>query len=402
MAQSIYQKIVFKLLNSMKLGRLHLSFGNSAYEFGEGDEIAASIQVNDKEFFKQIVLHGDIGFGESFMEKRWETPDLTSVISWMIMNIENLPGMSGSAKRFNPISLLRYSDQLLQYFQPNSMRGSKRNIAKHYDLSNEFFNHFLDPSMTYSSALFLNEDDSLEKAQQQKYDSLCQSIKLTKNDHLLEIGCGWGGFAVYAAKKYGCKITGITISKAQYQYAIERVKMEKLDKQVKIVFKDYRLITGKYDKVVSIEMIEAVGHKYFSKYFERINDLLKPTGILGLQAIIIPDKRYEEYRKSADWIRKHIFPGGLLPSIRKINESINQASDLNLYSLKEMGLSYAKTLRCWYDSFNSDLTAIRKLGFDESFLRKWAYYLCSCEASFELRNINVVQMVYARPNNPGF
>lgn len=402
MAQSIYQKIVFNLLNSMKLGKLHLSFENKSYEFGEGDEITANIQVNHKEFFKQIVLHGDIGFGESYMEKHWETADLAGVISWMILNIDSLPGMSGSASRFNPINLLRYSDRLIQLLQPNSLKGSNRNIARHYDLSNEFFMRFLDSTMTYSSALFLGENDPLEKAQKQKYDSLCQSIKLSKNDHILEIGCGWGGFAVHSAKHYGCKVTGITISEEQYKYAVERIKREKLDDKVEILFKDYRLVDGKYDKVVSIEMIEAVGHKYFRKYFEKINDLLKPAGVLGLQAIIIADKRYEEYRKGADWIRKHIFPGGLLPSIRKINESINQVSNLNLYSLKEMGFSYAKTLRCWYENFNSDLPAITKLGFDESFLRKWEYYLCSCQASFEQRNINVVQMVYARPNHPYF
>lgn len=386
----------------MKLGKLHLSFESESFEFGTGDEIIADIHVNDKEFFKRIVLHGDIGFGESYMEKHWETSDLTKVISWMIINIESLPGMSGSAKRFNPINLLRYSDQLLQFLQPNSLKGSKRNIARHYDLSNDFFIHFLDPTMTYSSALFLKQNDPLEKAQQQKYDSLCQSIKLSKNDHVLEIGCGWGGFAIYAARKYGCKVTGITISEEQYKYAVEKIKKEKLNNRVEILFKDYRLVAGKYDKIISIEMIEAVGHKYFGKYFGKINDLLKPTGVLGLQAIIIADKRYEEYRKGADWIRKHIFPGGLLPSISKINESINQVSNLNMYSLKEMGLSYAKTLRCWYDNFQSELPAIRNLGFDESFLRKWEYYLCSCEASFEQRNINVVQMVYARPNHPHF
>ncbi|MEJ2595543.1 MAG: cyclopropane-fatty-acyl-phospholipid synthase [bacterium] len=253
--------------------------------------------------------------------------------------------------------------------------------------------------MTYSCAYFEEDKLSLEQAQSRKYDRLCRETGLQKGDRVLEIGCGWGGFAIHAASNYDCHVTGITISREQYNYARSRVEKAGLENSVEIVFEDYRRITGKFDRIVSIEMIEAVGHKYLETYFRKITDLLKPDGVLGLQAIIIPDNRYEEYRKSVDWLQKHIFPGGLLPSVAKINDSINRVGNLNLYSLKEMGLSYAGTLRHWFNNFNHNLEAINKLGFDEIFLKKWEYYLCCCEASFLQRNINVVQMVYARPNN---
>jgi cyclopropane-fatty-acyl-phospholipid synthase len=323
-------------------------------------------------------------------------------VAWFIKNINDLPGMSGSAKAFNPINLLKFTNRIEHVFKPNSHKGSLSNISQHYDLNNDFFKLFLDPSMTYSSALFSDKNQPLEEAQENKYDSLCQLMKINEKDHVLEIGCGWGGFAVFAAKKYGCKITGITISKEQYEFAKKRIKKVGLENQIEILMKDYRDLEGKFDKVVSIEMIEAVGHRYFKSYFGKINQVLSEKGVLGLQAIIIPDKRYNEYRKSVDWIQKHIFPGGLLPSIGKINETINQTGNLNLFSLKDMGLSYAQTLNYWFVNFQNNLEGVRQLGFDESFIRKWQFYLCSCEAAFAERNINVVQMVYARPNNPSF
>lgn len=403
MQQSFYRKIVFRLLNNMQEGRLVLTLGESEkYEFGNGNEVNADISVNDERFFKRIVLHGDIGFGEAYMERLWDTSNLTNVISWMIMNINNLPGMSGSQKRFNPINLLRLYDKFIQRLKPNSLDGSRKNISAHYDLSNDFFQTFLDPTMTYSSALFNNQSESLEEAQRNKYESLCQSLKLSGKDHVLEIGCGWGGFAIYAASNYGSKVTGITISQEQYTHAKELVESAGLEDKIEILFKDYRKVEGKFDKIVSIEMIEAVGHKYFYQYFKKISEVLKPGGVLGLQAIIIADNRYEQYRKGADWIRKHIFPGGLLPSINKINEMVTQTSSMNLYSLKEMGVSYATTLRNWFTNFHNNLPTVSSLGFDETFIRKWEYYLCSCEASFKERNINVVQMIYAHPNNPEF
>lgn len=375
---------------------------NDELFFGEADEVSAELVVHDEAFFKQVVLFGDVGFGEAYMSKLWDTPDLTELVSWLIRNMNQLPGMSGSDRRFNPINFLKVVNRISHVFKPNTAKGSRRNISRHYDLNNDFFRLFLDPSMTYSSALFTSEGMTLEQAQVEKYDHLCRSVKLNENDHVLEIGCGWGGFAVYAAKKYNCKVTGITISKEQYHYAVDRVKNEGLEDKVEFLMKDYRHVEGNFSKVVSIEMIEAVGHRYFNTYFETIDRLLDKNGVLGLQAIVIPDNRYDQYRKSVDWIQKHIFPGGLLPSIAKINSAINQAGNLNLFMLKEMGLSYARTLHAWYTNFELQLDKVKKLGFDEQFIRKWEYYLCSCEAAFKERNINVVQMVYARPNNPDF
>jgi len=403
MTQTIYKKIVLQIFDRMKKGRLDFSIvGGENYHFGQGDEIIADLRVNDKRFFKRLVLYGEIGLGEAYMDGIWETSDLTKIISFLIMNMAHVPKTSLSARLTNPTNFLKIINRFGRLLKPNTLKGAKKNIAAHYDLSNDFYKTFLDPSMTYSCALFTNDNHSLEQAQQEKFDSLCHSIKLNSGDHVLEIGCGWGGFAVYAAKKYGCKITGITISTEQYNYALQRVKDAGLEKQIDIRFEDYRKVTGKFDKVVSIEMIEAVGHKYFGSYFGKINSVLKKNGVLGLQAIITPDSHYERYRKDVGWIQKHIFPGGLLPSIGIINHTINKTGNLNLYALKEMGLSYAKTLKNWYENFEANLTDIKILGFSDRFIRKWEYYLCSCEASFLQRDINVVQMVYARPNNPDF
>jgi len=253
--------------------------------------------------------------------------------------------------------------------------------------------------MTYSCGYFKQNENTLQEAQANKYDRLCESVKLNSNDHVLEIGCGWGGFAVHAAKKYGCKVTGITISKEQYDYAIQRIKKEGLENRVNIVLEDYRKIKGSFDKIISIEMLEAVGHKYLNAYFKKCHEVLKKDGVLGLQVIISPDSRYNALKNSVDWIQKHIFPGSLLPSVAAMNKAINDTGDMTLFSLNEMGLNYARTLATWRENFNNKIIEVKKLGFDDPFIRKWNYYLSYCEAAFAARNINVVQLVYSRPNN---
>ena len=367
--------------------------------YGNGKEPGAEIRIKSPDFYRKVVLYGDIGFGESFVDNDWETPDLVELISFMIQNSKKLEKLSIAEKILSPLNFLKAYNWILHNLKFNSIEGAKKNISMHYDLSNEFFKLFLDKSMTYSSAYFKNENEALGEAQIAKYEMLCQSIKLQSCDHVLEIGCGWGGFAAYAAKNYGCKVTAITISREQFDYATYFVKKENLENQVFILLMDYRLVEGKFDKIVSIEMIEAVGHRYFKDYFKKIDSLLSVDGILGLQAIIIPDTMYESYRKSVDWIQKYIFPGGLLPSISKINQTLNQFSTLNLYVLKEFGLSYAETLSTWKKNMFEKQVEIKKLGFNETFLRKWEYYFSYCEAAFRQRNINVVQLVYSRPNN---
>lgn len=396
-----YEKQVFRLLEKMTLGTLNVTMPDGSKRvIGSGQgEISANVKVNNYYFFKRCVLYGDIGFGEAYVEGEWETDNITNVIKWFLLNVENAPGISGSAAQSAVLNILKAFNTVRHLRRANSEKGSRKNISEHYDLNNDFFALFLDPSMTYSSAYFREEDLDLEQAQYEKYDRLCQQLKLKPTDHVLEIGSGWGGNAIHIASKYGCKVTTVTISEEQYKLAKERVAQHNLTEKVNVVVQDYRKVTGQFDKIVSIEMLEAVGAEYLEPYFKKCHELLKKDGILGIQVITCPDSRFEQLRHGVDWIQKHIFPGSLLPSVGALNEAINRTGDLTLVDLKDMGLHYARTLATWYDRFNANLDGVKKLGFDETFIRKWNYYLCYCEAAFAMRNINVMQMIYARPNN---
>ena len=365
---------------------------------GEGS-IAASIVVNSNEFYKRIILFGDIGFGEAYVDGLWDTDNITNVIKWVLLNIENAPGISGSKIQALSLNLLKVYNKLSHFKRANTIEGSRKNISEHYDLNNDFFASFLDPTMTYSAAYFYRDGLSLQEAQLAKYERLCRQLHLRATDHVLEIGSGWGGNAIYMAKTYGCRVTSLTISEEQHKLAVERVEAEGLSDKVKILLQDYRLMEGVFDKIVSVEMLEAVGHKFMDVYFTKCHQLLKKNGILALQVITSPDSRFESLKKGVDWIQKHIFPGSLLPSVGAINSSINRTGDLTMVDLKDIGLDYAKTLKLWYDSFNANLSKVKTLGFDDIFIRKWNYYLCYCEAAFAMRNINVMHLVYSRPNN---
>jgi cyclopropane-fatty-acyl-phospholipid synthase len=398
---SFYQDIVLKFLSKMDKGRLYITLTSGeqiTIGTGEGN-IAASIVVNSDEFYKRIILFGDIGFGEAYVDGLWDTGNITHVINWVLLNIENAPGVSGSKIQTLSLNLLKLYNKLSHFKRANTVEGSRKNIAEHYDLNNDFFASFLDPTMTYSSAYFYRDGLSLEEAQLAKYDRLCRQLHLKPQDHVLEIGSGWGGNAIYMAKTYGCKVTSLTISEEQRKLAVERVEAAGLTGKVKIVLKDYRLMEGVFDKIVSVEMLEAVGFNYIDVYFKKCHNLLKKNGILAIQVITSPDSRYQSLRKGVDWIQKHIFPGSLLPSVGAINASVNRTGDLTMIDLKDIGLDYAKTLKLWYDAFNANLPTVRSLGFDDNFIRKWNYYLCYCEAAFAMRNINVMHMVYTRPNN---
>ncbi len=400
-SSSFYQALVLKFLAPMTQGRLVLTLpSGQVVTFGDGKApIQATVRIKNMTFFRKCILAGDIGFGESYVDGDWETDDLTQVIAWMILNVESNPAVSGSHRRFSMVNLLSFANRLYHLARANTVSGSRKNIEAHYDLSNEFFQLFLDPSMTYSSAYFATGQEDLQTAQTLKYDRLCQKLKLCASDHVLEIGSGWGGFAVHAAKTYGCKITTITISHEQYAYAKKRFKDAGLDHLIDIQMIDYRKVQGTYEKVVSIEMLEAVGHEYLPAYFQVCHDRLKKSGLLALQVIISPDSRYNAFRKNVDWIQKHIFPGSLLPSIAAINQSVNKTGDLFQYNLEDLGQHYTRTLKTWRDTMNTNAQRIKDLGFDDAFLRKWNYYFSYCEAAFRMRNISVVQMVYARPNN---
>ncbi|CAN5218204.1 cyclopropane-fatty-acyl-phospholipid synthase family protein [soil metagenome] len=398
---SFYQDVVLKFLSKMDNGCLYLTLPDgreTTIGNGEGN-ISASININSDEFYKRVILFGDIGFGEAYVDGLWDTDNITNVIKWVLHNIENAPGVSGSKTQTLALNLLKWLNKLSHFKRANTIDGSRKNISAHYDLNNDFFASFLDPTMTYSSAYFYKDGLSLEEAQLAKYERLCRQLQLKPTDNVLEIGSGWGGNAIYMAKTYGCKVTSLTISEEQHKMAVERVEAAGLSDRVSILIKDYRQMEGQFDKIVSVEMLEAVGFSYLDVYFRKCHELLKQKGILAIQVITSPDSRYDSLRKGVDWIQKHIFPGSLLPSVGAINNAINRTGDLTLVDLKDIGLDYAKTLKLWYDAFNANLPTVRSLGFDETFIRKWNYYLCYCEAAFEMRNINVMHLVYTRPNN---
>src|SRR6185312_9322826 len=399
--RSWYESLVLKFLSNMKKGNATLTMPSGeiiTWGTGEGN-ISASITISDKRFFEKCVLFGDVGFGDAFTDGYWQTDSVTNVIKWFLLNVEDAPSISGSKVQTGILNMFKFLNRLYHLRRKNDVARAKENIAEHYDLNNDFFKLFLDPSMTYSSAYFIKEGMSLQDAQMAKYDALCQSLKLKPTDHVLEIGSGWGGNAIYMAKKYGCRVTSVTISEEQYKLAKERVTEQGLDDKVEIKLTDYRLLTGLFDKIVSIEMLEAVGHEFLEVYFKKCAELLKPKGILGFQVITSPDSRYDSLRKGVDWIQKHIFPGTLLPSVAALNAAISRTGELNIMGLKEFGLHYAETLKIWREKFNEQLNEVKKLGFDDKFIRKWNYYLSYCEAAFAMRNIYVMQMVYSRPNN---
>lgn len=401
--QGFYERILVKLFSRMQYGKLtvnlpsgqELTFGN-----GEGG-IRADLTIKDQNFFKRCVLYGDIGFGEAYVEGEWDTTSIQNVIKWFLLNIDSAPSISGSKSQSAIINILKFFNKIYHSKRINTVGGSKKNIAAHYDLNNEFFSLFLDPTMTYSSAYFKEEGMTLEQAQLAKYDRLCKELHLKPSDHVLEIGSGWGGNAIYIAKTYGCKVTSLTISEEQYKLANERIQKENLSDKVSVILKDYRLMEGKFDKLVSIEMLEAVGAEFYNSYFKKCSDLLKKDGIFAIQVITCPDTRFEHLKNGVDWIQKHIFPGSLLPSVASINKSINEVCDLTLVDLKDIGLDYAHTLKIWQQEFQKNVDEVKKLGFDDYFVRKWNYYFSYCEAAFAMRNINVMQLVYTRPNNTG-
>ena len=398
---SFYQEIVLKTLAKMDRGTLYFTLPTGeTLTMGTGaGNITASIVVNDEEFFKRVILYGDIGFGEAYVDSLWDTDNITHVINWVLLNVENAPGVSGSKIQTLSLNLLKTYNKLAHFKRANTIDGSKKNISEHYDLNNDFFASFLDPTMTYSSAYFYKDGISLEEAQLAKYERLCRQLHLKASDHVLEIGSGWGGNAIYMAKTYGCRVTSVTISEEQHKLACERVEAAGLSDRISILIQDYRLLEGTYDKIVSVEMLEAVGANFMDVYFRKCHDLLKKNGILAIQVITSPDSRFASLRKGVDWIQKHIFPGSLLPSVGAINRSINRTGDLTMVDLKDIGLDYAKTLKLWHEAFNANLSKVKSLGFSDTFIRKWNYYLCYCESAFAMRNINVMHLVYSRPNN---
>ena len=397
----LYERLVVAAFDEMTAGCLHLDLpsGESKVIGTPGAEVSALIRGRDAAFFRKCVLFGEVGFGESYVDGDWDTDSIERVIAWAVLNVENSPTMSGSQAKHFALNLLKWYNRALHLLRPNSVETSRRNIAEHYDLGNDFYRLWLDETMTYSSAYFTEPGQTLESAQVAKYDALCRKLQLHAGDHVLEIGCGWGGFASHAVRTYGCRVTMVTISEAQLAYARERFVREGIADRADARLADYRTLTGQYDKIVSIEMMEAIGDRYLETYFARIHDLLMPGGLVAVQYITVPDSRHVELKRGVDWIQKHIFPGSLLLSVGRVNQAINRTGDLFLHDLEDIGASYARTLHAWWERFNARITDVRGLGFDSRFVRKWNYYLQYCEAAFATRNISVVQAVYTRPNN---
>jgi cyclopropane-fatty-acyl-phospholipid synthase len=351
---------------------------------------AAEITILNPDTFARLIRDGDLGFSEAYLEGWWTTPDLQGFMDLVTV------GNSEVYDAFPGFALVRAYERLRFWLQSNSKTQARKNIAHHYDLGNEFYRLWLDDSMTYSSALFHTGQESLEKAQEQKYASMVDQMGAQPGDHVLEIGCGWGGFAEYAAAKRGLRVTGLTISQAQYDYAVERMAKAGLADRVQIKLQDYRDETGVYDGIASIEMFEAVGEKYWPVYFDTVMARLRPGAKATLQIITTPDARFEMYRKSVDFIQKYIFPGGMLPSPSALRREVERAG-LNVLHSIEFGPSYSQTLRRWHETFNERWQDVAKLGFDERFRRMWNFYLTSCAGAFEGGNCDVTQITIARP-----
>ena len=399
-AEKWVRTLVLRHIGKMNRGALTITDYTGTHHFGDhageatGDEINAQIIVESPETYTAIALNGVVGAAEAYMDGHWTTPDLVSVIRFFVSNISQLKEMDGERNLSNKLAL-----SLLERFTRNSLSRAKENISAHYDLGNDFFELFLDPTMMYSAALFKdNADMPLEQASIAKLDQLCQMLELKPTDHLVEIGTGWGGMAIHAVKNYGCRVTTTTLSERQMQYTKKQVALHGIEDKVTVLMKDYRELTGTYDKLVSIEMIEAVGHQYFSNYFAKCSSLLKPDGLMALQAITISDQRYDQAKKSVDFIQRYIFPGGCLPSLSVIAGHTAKDTDMTLIGLEDLTKDYALTLKQWRESFTANLDRIRSMGFDERFIRMWMYYLCYCEGGFRERVIGVFQILSAKPD----
>lgn len=388
---------VYQRLAGLAHGQVTLVDGADHRRFGQRSThcpLSVTLHVHDPRFYSDIAFGGSIGAGEAWMQGYWSVNDLTALVRILLQNREVLDGMeTGLARLTAPLQ------KALHWLNRNTRDGSRRNIAAHYDLGNDFFALFLDSTLMYSSALFTQPTMSLEAAQLARLDHICRKLDLAPRDHLLEIGTGWGGMAIHAAQHYGCRVTTTTISQEQYKLASERVRAAGLEERITVLLKDYRDLDGQYDKLVSIEMIEAVGHDFYDTYFGKCGALLKDNGLMLLQAITIADQRYDAARKSVDFIQRYIFPGSCIPSVTAMNVSITRASDLKLAHLEDIGPHYATTLRTWRENFFRHIEAVRALGYPESFIRMWEFYLCYCEGGFEERALGDVHMLLAKPGN---
>ncbi|WP_045378103.1 SAM-dependent methyltransferase [Vibrio campbellii] len=402
--QKAARGVLFQCLQKMEIGCLTVieSFKTETTERSErfstpngeynGEPVVATIEVKHPGFYSRILQGGSIAAGEAYMDGWWDSPDLTALMKLMALNMRALDKLEEQGSWLTKL-LYKFS----HWSNRNSQENSRKNIHAHYDLGNNLYEAFLDTNMLYSSALYNEADDSLEQAQINKMDRLCQQLELKASDHVIEIGTGWGAMAIYMAEQYGCQVTTTTISEEQYAYAEQKIKERGLEGKVTLLKEDYRNLTGTYDKLVSIEMIEAVGKQFLPSYIKKCESLLKSGGLMAIQAITIADQRYDYYSNNVDFIQKYIFPGGFLPSVTSLTQATTKYSDLVTRDLFDIGLDYAKTLNEWHHRFNQAESEVRSFGYDDRFVRMWRYYLSYCEGGFLARTISAVHMTFQRP-----
>lgn len=382
-------------LKHLKHGEIAVVENGQVHRFGQHTpecSMSATVDVVHPQFWADAAFGGTTGAGEAYIQGHWRSDDLVSLIRIMVLNREIMQNMEGGLAFLT--SPLR---RIFHWMNRNSKDGSRKNIAAHYDLGNDFFQLFLDDTMAYSCGIFEAPEATLKEASLAKFEAVCRKLQLKPTDHLVEIGTGWGGLAIYAAKKYGCRVTTTTISKEQYALAKERVAAEGLSERIDLRLDDYRDLTGKYDKLVSIEMIEAVGHQFLDTYIAKCASLLKPNGAMLIQAITIQDQIYEDALKSVDFIQRFVFPGSFIPCVTAITDAVTRSTDMKVYHLEDIGPHYATTLRMWRENFFANIGKVRALGYPEEFIRLWDYYLCYCEGGFAERQLGDVHMLMVKP-----
>lgn len=386
------RRVVTSQLSGLTRGEIILRDANGVSELGEAADLKVSLQVHRPRFFRQAVLGGKLSVADSYLRGDWDCDDLTSLCRIFVRNRQ-----SGDRLDRGAAKLAGYGHRLFHWWNQNSRNGSRRNIAAHYDLGNDFYRLWLDETLAYSSGIFPEPESSMQEASVEKFDRVCRKLDLHTDDEVLEIGTGWGGFAMHAATQYGCHVTTTTISQEQFSVANQRINDAGLQEQVSLLQEDYRDLRGQFDKLVSIEMIEAVGHKYLDQYLGQCGKLLRPDGSMVLQAIVMPEHSYANYLQSVDFIQRYVFPGGCLPSLEAILGAAGRKTDLRFVHAEDFAPHYAETLRRWRQSFQLRLDDVRQLGYSEEFIRLWNYYLCYCEAAFEERYVGVLQVQFDKP-----
>ena len=389
------RSFMLKVLAKLQIGSLTLKEQNETLTFGSSADPSAphaEVHVHDNDLYRRILTGGSIAAGETFIEGLWSSPDLTAVTRAFSANMAMLEAMSDKQNLLARVAL-----KVSHWARRNTTTRSRENISAHYDLGNDFFSLFLDSSMMYSSAVYPTPDSDLATAAQHKLRLICEDLELTAEDHLVEIGTGWGGMAIFAAEHYGCRVTTTTISREQFDYTVAAVADKGLQDRITVLFDDYRDLQGRFDKLVSIEMIEAVGHQFYDTYFATVSRLLKPHGKAVIQAITMTEQRYEQARDSVDFIKRYIFPGGCLPSLTVISDSLSRVTDMQMSHLRDITRDYADTLSAWHDGFLGKLDTVRQMGFDDRFIRMWRYYLSYCEGGFRERIIGTYQITMTKP-----